>query len=133
MNNKGMAISSILYIILVLFIALLYGVLGLITATQQSFNKVKGEVEYSLNNDVAKFNIPTIGYSISEDTAKIYFVDNKLVSYYAILESDIYPNEWIDIEPSPRYELEYTLTPGKTYYVYVRDDEGNISNISFEY
>lgn len=133
MNNKGMAISSVLYIVLVLFIALLYGVLGLITSTQQSFNKVKDEVEYSLNNDIVKLNNPTIGYSINENIAKIYFVDNKLVSYYAILNDDSYPTEWIDIEPSPKYELEYELTIGKSYYIYVRDNEGNVSNISFEH
>lgn len=129
MNNKGMAISSILYIVLVLFIALLYGVLGLITSTQQSFNKVKEEVEYNLNVNVSKFNIPTIGYSINENIVKIYFVDNKLVRYYAILDNDTYPTEWIDIDPIPRYELEYELEEGKTYYVYARDDEGNVSNI----
>lgn len=133
MNNKGMAISSILYIILVLFIALLYGVLGLITATQQSFNKVKEEVEYELNNDLRKVNNPTIGYSISGNVAKIYFADNKLISYYAILEVDSYPSTWIDIEPVPKYEIEYNLTLGKKYYVYVRDNEGNVSSISFEY
>ena len=129
MNNKGMVISSILYIVLVLFIALLYGVLGLITSTQQSFNKVKEEVEYNLNNDIAKLNNPTIGYSISDNIAKIYFVDNKLVSYYAILDNDTYPTEWIDIEPSPKYELELEIVEEKTYYVYVRDDEGNVSSI----
>ena len=129
MDNKGMAISSILYIVLVLFIALLYGVLGLITSTQQSFNKVKEEVEYNLNNDIAKLNNPTIGYSISDNIAKIYFVDNKLVSYYAVLDNDTYPTEWIDIEPSPKYELELEIVEEKTYYVYVRDDEGNVSSI----
>lgn len=133
MNNKGMAISSILYIILVLFIALLYGVLGLITSTQQSFNKAKEEVEYNLNNDIAKLNNPTIGYSVSDNTAKIYFVDNKLISYYTILDSNIEPTNWIDIDPTPKYELEYELEVGKTYYVYVRDNEGNISSISFEH
>ena len=133
MNNKGMAISSILYIVLVLFIALLYGVLGLVTSTQQSFNKVKEEVEYNLNNDISKVNIPTIGYSVSENVAKIYFVDNKLVSYYAILNTDTTPTNWIDIEPSPKYEMEYNLEVGKTYYVHVRDNEGNVSKIIIEH
>lgn len=132
MNNKGMAISSVLYIILVLFIALLYGVLGLITSGQKAFNKAKENVEESLNNDIENKKKPIINYSISGNNAKIYFSDNSLVSYYAILETNTEPTIWVDIEPVAKYELDYTVSSGKTYYVFVRDDDGNVSTISFE-
>lgn len=131
MNNKGMAISSILYIILVLFIALLYGVLGLITSGQKAFNKAKEDVEKSLNEDIKETQKPTISYSVSGNTAKIYFSDDGLVSYYAILETNTLPSSWIDIKPSSKYELDYTIASGKTYYIFVRDDDGNVTTLSF--
>lgn len=132
MNNKGIAISSVLYIILVLFIALLYGVLGIITSGQKSFDKAKEKVEESLNNFKGDLKAPSINYEITNNIAKIYFNDDKLVSYYAILETDSEPNSWIDIDPSSIYELEYEIVLGNTYYVFARDNDGNITKITFE-
>ena len=131
MNNKGMAISSILYIILVLFVALLYGVLGLITSGQRAFNKAKDQVEESLNNFSEIIKAPTINYTVTDNIAKIYFADDKFVSYYVISNIDEEPTNWIDIQPVSKYELEYEIDLGNTYYVFARDDEGNVTKISF--
>lgn len=51
MNNKGMAISGILYSILVLIIALIFGILSILGNARLSFNKFKGDIINNLMND----------------------------------------------------------------------------------
>ena len=55
-NNKGMAISGILYSILVLFIVLLFGILVILASSKNTFDKIKNNVSEKLdgnkNNDV---------------------------------------------------------------------------------
>ena len=48
LNNKGMAISGILYSILVLFIVLVFGVLSLLASTKYSFDKFKYDLKEKL-------------------------------------------------------------------------------------
>jgi hypothetical protein len=40
LNNKGMAISGILYSVLVLFIVLVFGILSLLASTKFSFDRL---------------------------------------------------------------------------------------------
>lgn len=49
-RENGMAISGILYTLLILFLALLFGILGLITTGKTSLDKLKNDVYTKLNN-----------------------------------------------------------------------------------
>ncbi|MEG0408534.1 MAG: hypothetical protein RR623_06635 [Bacilli bacterium] len=52
LNNKGLAISGILYSILVLFIVLVFGILSLLASTKFSFDRFRKDIMDSLNKDV---------------------------------------------------------------------------------
>ena len=48
LNNKGMAISGILYSVLVLFIVLVFGILSLLASTKFSFDKFRSDIKEKL-------------------------------------------------------------------------------------
>ena len=50
LNNKGMAISVILYSILVLFIVWVFGILSLLASTKFSFDKFRSDIKEKLEN-----------------------------------------------------------------------------------
>jgi len=52
LNNKGMAISGILYSILVLFLVLLFGILALLASGKYTFDKLKTDITSKLSNNV---------------------------------------------------------------------------------
>jgi hypothetical protein len=52
LNNKGMALSSILYTLLVLFLALLFGILGIIPSGNFTLNKLKNDIITKLDNGI---------------------------------------------------------------------------------
>ena len=51
LNNKGMAISGILYSILVLFIVLIFGVLSVLASTKYSFDKFRKDIIAKLSQE----------------------------------------------------------------------------------
>ena len=55
LNNKGMVISGVLYSILILFIALVFGVLALLSSSNYTFAKVKTDVLNELNGSSSDF------------------------------------------------------------------------------
>ena len=57
LNNKGMAISGILYSILVLFLVLLFGILALLASGKYTFDKLKTDITSKLSNNVEKVTI----------------------------------------------------------------------------
>ncbi len=54
-NEKGMAISGILYSILILFLVLVFGILALLSSTRYTFEKVKKDVLDDLNATSSDF------------------------------------------------------------------------------
>ena len=57
LNNKGFAISGVLYSLLILFLALFIGVLGILASTKVSYDKVKNDVFNKLGNIAYKDDI----------------------------------------------------------------------------
>ena len=57
LNNKGFAISGVLYSLLILFLALFIGVLGILASTKFSYDKVKNYVFNKLGNIAYKDDI----------------------------------------------------------------------------
>ncbi len=55
LNNKGMVISGVLYSILILFVALVFGVLALLSSSNYTFAKVKTDVLKELNGSSSDF------------------------------------------------------------------------------
>lgn len=51
LNNKGMAISGILYTILILFIVLIFGVLSVLASSKYSFDRFRSDIMERLNAD----------------------------------------------------------------------------------
>ena len=55
LNNKGMVISGVLYSILILFVALVFGVLALLSSSNYTFAKIKTDVLNELNGSSSDF------------------------------------------------------------------------------
>ena len=66
LNNKGMAISGILYSVLVLFIVLVFGILSLLASTKFSFDKFRSDVKERLES--ANFMVGNEDYMIMSNT-----------------------------------------------------------------
>ena len=63
LNNKGMAISGILYSILVLFIVLVFGVLSVLASTKYSFDKFRKDIIAKLSQEEENIEEePTVEY-----------------------------------------------------------------------
>ena len=76
LNNKGMAISGILYSLLVLFIVLIFGVLALLANSKFSFDKFRNDLTARLNGDIA--DIPS-GEIVSTTLVSAIRRDNNLI------------------------------------------------------
>ncbi|HPF83198.1 MAG TPA: glycine rich domain-containing protein [Bacilli bacterium] len=128
MNNKGLALSSILYTLLVLFLALLFGILGLITSGKLSLDKIKTNVSNKLNKTTEISNIPKIEVSLKRYDLTAMFSDDNLIVAYAITTTNQTPSTWNEINtPSASYALKYKVPGNNTYYIYVKDDANNIT------
>ena len=62
LNNKGMAISGILYSILVLFIVLVFGVLSVLASTKYSFDKFRKDIIAKLSQEENIEEKPKVEY-----------------------------------------------------------------------
>lgn len=60
LNNKGMAISGILYTLLVLFVALIFGILGLIASSKVTYDNQKIKLNNRLNGVVESNNTSSV-------------------------------------------------------------------------
>lgn len=60
LNNKGIAISSILYTLLVLFVALIFGILGLIASSKATYDTLKIRLNNRLNGLVESNNTTSV-------------------------------------------------------------------------
>ena len=54
MNNKGFAISGILYSLLILFMTLFMGILIILATSKFSFDKIKNDIRKKLETEVYK-------------------------------------------------------------------------------
>lgn len=107
MNKKGMALSTILYTLLVLFLSLLFGILGLVNSARITLNKLKKEVINNLNGIG-----PTEAYNVYNAGDIIYYnpIDNIKCS--------------AEDEVADRIEVENGITSGncKKWYVIEKND-----------
>lgn len=60
LNNKGIAISGILYTLLVLFVALIFGILGLVSSSKITYDNFKIKLNNRLNGVVESNNTTSI-------------------------------------------------------------------------
>ena len=95
LNNKGFAIASILYSIMVLFLLLLLSILGILGSRKAILDKNKKDILDSLNNEVLQGNLKdkvlAHGYSVEfpdfsdvevQDAGLFETVDSDGKSYY---------------------------------------------------
>lgn len=64
-NNKGFAISGVLYPIFILFIALIFGVVGILASSKALLDKVTSEIEMELNGEDLNPALTMVGSNIS--------------------------------------------------------------------
>lgn len=88
LNKKGMAISGILYTLLVLFIALIFGILGLISSSKMTYDRLKGNVINRLNG-IEEPMIRTVSLKANTNSIMVVVLpltNNELIEnyYYSI-------------------------------------------------
>ena len=115
-----------MYTLLVLFLALLFGILGLISSGKTTFDRMKEEVYLKLNNEE-----PIIVTDIDEDIAIISVKSSKFLSGYYISTSNIEPSTYEEIEPNLRLNILYNITTSGTYYIYLKDTHNKIYKNTF--
>ena len=106
LNNKGMAISGILYSILVLFIVLVFGILSLLASTKFSFDKFRSDIKEKLENtNFAYANEDYMllsGADLSNEYMSIFRIlyENKfsLIKSVNFITSNTIPENAIDIK-----------------------------------
>ena len=133
MNNKGMAISSILYTILVLFLVLLFGILGLISSAKTTFDTLKNKLLTDLNDTKPRVT------AVEDD-----FVDNKIIvsvfsrkyisSYYISQSVDTLSRDSFNANsnkqdltyPTGSFKVDYMKQNNNQYYIYLKDIHDNV-------
>ena len=129
MNNKGMAISSILYTILILFLALLFGILGLISSAKTTFDSLKEKLYMDINN-----NMPDVLVSANtDDPTKLNLTisSRKYIDSYYITSSNDIPDDQIRASgiklESPSATISFIQSPDSPiYYLYLKDIHDNL-------
>ena len=129
MNNKGMAISSILYTILILFLALLFGILGLISSSKATFDTLKERLYTDLNNEY-----PEVLFTINEEDSTKMDLKVRSRKYidivYLTTAGDVDENKLNVIGSTlPRPLGTFVVTQkvsSETYYLYLKDIHATI-------
>lgn len=130
-DNRGFAISGILYPVFILFIALIFGIVGILASSKSLLDKIKLEIEMELNgeslNPILLMNGEDVsvakGYQFSiYDGVKAFAYDGKEIGPEQI-NYDIYPSLNVDSN-----KIVDTSTPGEYTVVYtVLDSRGRAS------
>lgn len=97
MNNKGFAVSGIVYSVLILFFLLIFGILGILGSRKMVLDKMKNEIINELNNEVSNniymddsgANYPRL----TENMIPVIYNENENSWIYA----DIY-EKWYDYD-----------------------------------
>ena len=95
MNNKGFAVSGIIYSILILFLVLIFGVLSLLGTRKLILDKVKNDVMNELNDDVIE-----LPYRDLSGANRPELIDNMIPITYDgenWIYADLY-EKWYDYE-----------------------------------
>ena len=127
LNNKGMAVSGILYTLLVLFIALIFGILGLISSSKTTYDKLKHSVGDRLNG-IEEPAIRAVAYKASTTSIMVVVAplteEQKVENYYYSVDGVNYVKH-----NAPTYSFS-GLDKNKTYEVHVKleDKKGLQSN-----
>jgi hypothetical protein len=81
LNNKGFAISGILYPVFILFIALIFGIVGILGSSKSLLDRVRNEIELELNGEDLNPNIVMVGESITLANGYTYSLMNGITAY----------------------------------------------------
>ena len=103
LNNKGMAISGILYSILVLFIVLVFGLLSLLASTKYSFDKFKHDLKEKL--ETLEFELVHEDYMLATHS-DLHITEQSIFNYF-------YPTEFSSIK-TVRFMKGTTIPEGAT-------------------
>lgn len=117
LSRKGMAISGILYTLLVLFLALIFGILGLVSNSKKIYDTLKGNLNNRLNG-IEEPIIRTVSLKASANSVMVVVVpltDNGLIeNYYYSIDGTNYVKS---------KDASYTfsgLNDNETYRVYTK-------------
>ena len=149
MNKKGFAISSIIYAILILFLALIAGILGLLGNRKLLLDKTKNDVINKLNNidavgaiyrdnsgaAIPNLNTGLVAVNILDDgtvkkadiTKKWYDYDLKQWANAVVLKDKnvIYQND--EVIPSSNIDSYFVWVPRYKYEIF---NEGNYTSVT---
>ena len=146
MNNKGFAISGVLYSLLVLFITLFMGILIVLATSKFSFDKIKNDVKNNLEASIYKEDIlngadpelkglipvtiePNGTVRKADVTEKWYEYKNKEWANAVVLNDKniVYNNG--DIIPEDRIEQYYVWIPRYKYKLWYTEATDSFTNL----
>jgi hypothetical protein len=81
LNNKGFAISGVLYPVFILFIALIFGIVGTLSSSKTLLDRIKNEIELELNGEDLNPTIVMVGESITLANGYSYALTNGISAY----------------------------------------------------
>ncbi len=122
LNNKGFAISGILYPIFILFLVLILGILGVLGATKVNLDRINKEIELELNGTTILPNFVVTGRNIKWSRGvEIDLLDGVLA--YDNLGNKLAP-ERISYISSPSFD--YNVNGSYTILYEVLDSKGRL-------
>lgn len=121
-KSKGLAISSILYTLLVLFLALLFGILGLITSSKVTYDSYKNNLGNRLNG-IEEPTIRTLSMKVNSSSIMVVVSaltnGNKIENYYYSIDGEKYIKT-----DKPTYVFS-NLEENSGYTIYVKVESKN--------
>lgn len=121
-KSKGLAISSILYTLLILFLALLFGILGLITSSKATYDSYKNNLGNRLNG-IEEPTIRTLSMKVNSSSIMVVVsaltAGNKIENYYYSIDGENYVKT-----DKPTYVFN-NLEENSEYTVYVKVETKN--------
>ena len=134
-NNKGFAVTTVVYSILILLTLFMFMVLALYRNTYKNQKEFITDVKNELNDYLIEeytpkdTNPPTITKTVTggNGTATINFTitdSGSGLSGYAITTSTATPTSWTSISGTS-YSGSFTKTSAGTYYIHAKDVVGN--------
>jgi hypothetical protein len=141
LNNKGFAISGVLYPVFVLFLVLIFGIVGVLSSSKTLIDRVRNEVEMELNGEDLT---PTITMTGSDITIANGYTFDLMEGVKAFdYEGKELGPERISYNSTPTfsntvngvYEVEYTASDikgrTKTFLRTLRVETGNIYDFAY--
>lgn len=127
LDNKGFAISGILYAIMILFLTIIFSLLALVTNRKLVLDKYKGEVKELINNSEETFGIRV---QLANNTSNFKISENAFADYDPKSDVAACLNASITGDTNPlcrSYEVDYS-----DYLAYrIYDTDGNEVTFNF--